>query len=80
VAVVDLSLAQRGNLNWMRALKDSVPELQVIALSVHDERHVRKAALDAGADAVVLKRDIATELIPAIARVRENRKESGDAI
>jgi len=70
VAVVDLSLARRGNLNWLRALKDSVPELRVIALSVNDEKRVRTAAMDAGADAFVLKRDIATELIPAIARVR----------
>ena len=70
VAVVDLSLAQRGNLNWLRALKDSVPDLKVVALSVHDERRVRKAAMDAGADDIVLKSAIATELLPAIARVR----------
>ena len=59
-----------GNLNWLRALKDSVAELRVIALSVNDEKRVRTAAMDAGADAFVLKRDIATELMPAIARVR----------
>ncbi len=42
----------------------------MIALSVNDQKRVRAAAMDAGADAFVLKRDIATELMPAIARMR----------
>jgi DNA-binding NarL/FixJ family response regulator len=37
---------------------------------VHDEDAVRRAALAAGADAFVLKREIATNLLPAIERVR----------
>ena len=40
----------------------------MIVLSVHDEKAVRRAALDAGADAFVLKRSIVTDLLPAIAR------------
>jgi DNA-binding NarL/FixJ family response regulator len=70
VAVVDLSLAQDGDLNWLRAVRRRCPELKVIALSVHDEDAVRRAALAAGADAFVLKRSIATDLLPAVARVR----------
>jgi two-component system secretion response regulator SsrB len=42
----------------------------VIALSVHDEESVRRAALEAGADAVVLKRAIVTELLPVAERLR----------
>jgi len=42
----------------------------VIVLSVHDEQSVRRAAMDAGADAFVLKRAIATDLLPAVDRVR----------
>jgi DNA-binding NarL/FixJ family response regulator len=70
VVVVDLSLAQRGSLNWLRALKESCPELKVIVLSVHDEQSVRKAAMKAGADAFVLKRAVATDLLAAVALVR----------
>jgi DNA-binding NarL/FixJ family response regulator len=70
VAVVDLSLAQDGDLDWLRAVRRRCPELKVIALSVHDEDAVRRAALAAGADAFVLKRSIATDLLPAVARVR----------
>ena len=69
VAVVDLSLARDNNLGWLRALRRSRPELKVIVLSVHDEESVRQAAMEAGADAFVLKRAIVTDLLPAVAVV-----------
>ena len=71
VAVVDLSLARDNNLGWLRELRRRCPELKVIALSVHDEDSVRRAAMEAGADAFVLKRAIATDLLAAVERVRE---------
>ena len=70
VAVVDLSLAQDGGLDWLRAVRLRCPDLKVIALSVHDEDTVRSAAMDAGADAFVLKRAIATDLLPAVESLR----------
>ena len=70
VAIVDLSLAQDRSLNWLRELRERCPNLKIIVLSVHDEPNVRRAALEAGADAVVLKRAIATDLLPAVDLVR----------
>ena len=70
VAVVDLSLAQDSGLGWLRELRRRCPELKVVALSVHDEQSVRHAAMQAGADAFVLKRAIVTDLLPAVALVR----------
>jgi two-component system secretion response regulator SsrB len=69
VAVVDISLAQAGGLGWLRALRQRCPEVKVIVLSVHDEQSVRRAAMDAGADAFVLKRAIATDLLAAVESV-----------
>jgi two-component system secretion response regulator SsrB len=66
VAIVDLSLARGSGLGWLRAIRQRCPDLKVIILSVHDEQSVRSAALEAGADAFVLKRAIVTDLIPAI--------------
>jgi len=66
VAIVDLSLARDSGLGWLRALRQRCPDLKVIVLSVHDERSVRSAAMAAGADAFVLKRAIATELLPVV--------------
>jgi len=72
VAVVDLSLARRSGLDWLRELRRRSPDLKVIALSVHDEESVRRAAIAAGADAVVLKRALATELLPAVEHLQSH--------
>jgi DNA-binding NarL/FixJ family response regulator len=66
VAVIDLSLAHEGGLDWLRAVKDRCPQVRMVVLSVHDEETVRRAAFAAGADAFVLKRDIVTDLLPAV--------------
>lgn len=66
VAVVDLSLARDAGLDWLRELHERCPRLKVIVLSVHDEPIVRQAVMAAGADGFVLKRAIATDLLPAI--------------
>jgi DNA-binding NarL/FixJ family response regulator len=66
VAVIDLSLAHDGGLDWLRAVKDRCPQVRMVVLSVHDEETVRRAAFAAGADAFVLKRDIVTDLLPAV--------------
>ncbi len=71
VAIVDLSLAQDGGLGWLGAVRHRCPGLKVIVLSVHDEQSVRQAVMEAGADGFVLKREIATGLLPAIDRLRQ---------
>ena len=70
MAVIDLSLTRHGDLDWLRAVRERCPGVQLIALSVHDEDSVRQAAIEAGADAFVVKRNIATDLLPAVARLR----------
>jgi two-component system secretion response regulator SsrB len=67
VAIMDLSVARDNHLNWLRAFRDSCPDLKLIVLSVHDEVSVREAVMRAGADAFALKRAIATDLLPAVA-------------
>jgi DNA-binding NarL/FixJ family response regulator len=70
VAIVDLSLSQESGLGWLREFRRRYCDIKVIVLSVHDEQCVRQAAMDAGADAFVLKRAIATDLLPAVELVR----------
>jgi DNA-binding NarL/FixJ family response regulator len=74
VAVVDLSLAREQGLGWLRAVRERCPDLKIIVLSVYDEQSVRRAAMDAGADAFVLKRAIATDLLAAVESVRGGRQ------
>jgi two-component system secretion response regulator SsrB len=66
LAIVDLSLVPGEGLQWLPRLRSRCPDLKLIVLSVHDEPSVRRVAMEAGADAFVLKRAIVTDLLPAL--------------
>ena len=64
VAVVDLSLRRGDGLGLIRRFRSDFPRLKLIVLSVHEEKNVEFAAIEAGANGFVLKRSIATDLLP----------------
>ena len=66
LAVVDLALRRGDGLGLIRRIRTDFPQLKLIALSVHGEKNVELAAIEAGANAFVLKRSIATDLLPTI--------------
>lgn len=80
VALVDLSLARDGSLSWLTALRQRCTDVKVIVLSVHDEPSVRRAVVEAGADAFVLKREIATDLLNVVDAVRRGWREGVSAV
>jgi two-component system secretion response regulator SsrB len=69
VVVGDMSLAHGERLAWVGELRRRWPQAKLVVISVHDEDSVRAAVMTAGADAFVLKRCLATDLLPAIERV-----------
>lgn len=72
--VIDLSLSA-GNIQALLArVGERAPGAKVLILSVHDEPSVAEAAIDAGADAVILKRCLATELLIAVDALRAGRR------
>ena len=66
LAVVDLALATGNVLDFMRRLHDRLPDMKVIAVSVHDQASVCRSVLDAGAQGFVLRGAIANDLLAAI--------------
>lgn len=78
VAVVDLALARDSGLGWLRTVRQRCPDIKVIVLSVHDEASVCQAAMDAGADAFVVKRSISTDLLAAVEHVRGHRSHRSE--
>jgi DNA-binding NarL/FixJ family response regulator len=66
LAVVDLSLARGDGLGLIRRIRNRFPKLKLIALSVHAEKSVELAAIEAGANGFVRKGSIATDLLPTI--------------
>jgi DNA-binding NarL/FixJ family response regulator len=74
VVVVDLSLGGGDVVGLMRELRARAPGAKVLLLSVHDEPSILRAAAAAGADAVVLKRAIATDLLLAVDEILAGRR------
>ena len=74
VVVMDLSLGGGDVVGLMRELRARAPGAKVLLLSVHDEPSVLRSAVAAGADGVVLKRAIATDLLLAVDEVLAGRR------
>jgi DNA-binding NarL/FixJ family response regulator len=66
VVVMDLSLGAGNMFGVMQELRKRAPDAKVLLLSVHDEPTIAESAAAAGADAIVLKRAIASDLLPAV--------------
>ncbi len=67
--VLDLSLPNEGEANIARRLIERNPDLRLIVLSIHDEPTLVSQMLSAGIAGFVLKRTVATDLNPAVAKV-----------
>jgi DNA-binding NarL/FixJ family response regulator len=65
LAVVDLTLARGDALALVRRFRSRFPNTRMIVVSVHDQSIVSRSVMEAGADGFVVKRAIATDLLPA---------------
>ena len=74
IVVLDLSLAGGDLCGLLARVTERAPGSKVLMLTVHDEATVAMAALAAGAEAVVLKSRLATDLLPAVDALRAGRR------
>jgi DNA-binding NarL/FixJ family response regulator len=74
LVIVDVSLAQGDIADLLQAIRDRTPDTKVLLLSVHEEPTAVQAALLAGADGLVIKRAIATDLMPAVDALLAGRR------
>ena len=70
VVVLDLSLSDGDLRGLIERIRVRAPKAKVLLLSVHDECTVAEAGIASGADAVVLKRCLTTDLLPAVDALR----------
>ena len=66
LVVADLALAHGQGFGWLRRLLARCPGSKVIVLSSHEEAIVGQQALEAGAMGYLRRREIATDLLPAV--------------
>ncbi len=69
VAVLDVSMPELNGAEAARQLRQRLPALRILALTVHEDRGYLQQLLEAGASGYVLKRAAGDELIRAIRAV-----------
>ena len=80
VVAIDLALTDGDGLALITRWRVRHPYLRLIVLSVHDDPTVARAVLEAGANAFVLKRAIATDLLEAVDAVSSGSAYASPAI
>lgn len=69
IVIMDIGLPGINGIEATRHIKHSLPEVQVIILTIHDAPEYRKDAVEAGAFAFVPKHKMYEELIPLISNL-----------
>lgn len=72
LALINLELPGSNGIEATRALRLRWPACRVVIMSVTDSAALRIAALEAGADAFLSKRDLRLALHPIVARLLKN--------
>lgn len=67
-ALVNVELPGPNGIETTRELRRRYPRCPVVVMSVQDSGALRLAAIDAGADAFVCKRELTTSLMPILTR------------
>ncbi len=66
LVLIDVRMPGTNGISATRQIKEEMPEVKVIMLSLYDIDEYRKAALDSGASGYVVKKSLIEELAPAI--------------
>jgi DNA-binding NarL/FixJ family response regulator len=74
MVIVDLSLAGGSVSDLLAGVRERAPGSKIVMLTVHDEPTVAETVLSVGADAVVLKRDLPTDLLFAVDALRAGKR------
>ncbi len=74
VVVMDVTMPRLNGIEAMRQIISHNPNIKVIALSMHPDKHIVKGALEAGACAYLLKSNLFDELARAIEAVMANKR------
>ena len=74
IIMMDLTMPRPDGIDAIAQIKRQHPLIKIVALTFHKEDEYIRAALEAGADAYVLKDDSRTELFSALASVVRGEK------
>ena len=69
VVLLDISMPGKSGLELAREIRELLPEVKVIIVSMHADVVYVEEALRAGASGYVLKRSVAADIVTALERV-----------
>lgn len=67
--LLDISMPDLGGIEVTRRLKEMLPNVRVLILTVHEDESLLQEAIQAGASGYIVKRAVESELIDAIRAV-----------
>lgn len=70
VVLIDLDAPGLDSLQIIGRLREVLPRVGIVAMSLSEDNAHRQAALDAGADVLVYKAHLVQDLMPAIQQAR----------
>jgi two-component system invasion response regulator UvrY len=74
VIILDITMPDRSGLDVLKDLRAMHPDIPVLIMSVHDEKHFATRTIKAGAAGYLNKMSVSDELVTAIRRVVGGRK------
>ena len=74
VAVVDIGMPELDGIEVARQIREAVPDIKVLVLSMHESDQMVRRALDAGAHGYILKSDLTDTLPKAVKAVVEGKR------
>jgi DNA-binding NarL/FixJ family response regulator len=80
LVILDLAMANGSGLDLLRSLRESMPALPVLVLSMHDEALFAERVLRGGARGYIMKQEAITGLVGAIRRVLTGRIYVSDRV
>ncbi len=75
VVLADLAMPGMHGLEFIPRLREAMPRIGIVALSVTDSPYFKNAALSAGANAFVSKAQVRTELVSVIRQLASGKTE-----
>jgi two-component system response regulator NreC len=74
VAVVDIGMPELDGVEVARQIREAVPDIEVLVLTMHESDQMVRRALDAGARGYLLKSDLTEYLVKAVKAVSQGKR------
>jgi len=80
IAILDLNMPGMSGIDALRAIREQLPETQVVVLTLHFSEHLVREIVKAGARGYVMKSDADRDLVDAISAVAVGRSYFTQAV